>query len=99
MWPSLTKGTQDRAANGQNGMVHITERPGTKADPAARLATPSAPPALAVGLAVAAMVETVFRQAPAATSGMFVLLLCLLGLAGTLPLALPQPVVAAGLIT
>jgi len=46
-----------------------------------------------------AVVEILGRQGPTASSGMYVLLLCLLGLASTLPLALPRPLTGALVIT
>jgi len=50
-------------------------------------------------LGLCAVVEVLARQGPTAPSGMYVLLLCLLGLASTLPLALPVPLAAAVMIT
>ncbi|MET0965342.1 MAG: sensor histidine kinase [Nakamurella sp.] len=47
----------------------------------------------------AAVLETLFRQGQAGFGGMYVLLLCLLGLASTLPLAMPQPRAGAAVIT
>ena len=54
---------------------------------------------LAAGLGLCSVVEILARQGPTAPSGMYVLLLCLLGLAGTLPVALPLPLAGAVVIT
>jgi len=45
-------------------------------------------------LGVAAVIETIARSAGSANGGLFVVVLCLLALGGTLPLALPRPAVA-----
>jgi len=79
--------------------VHTTANPATTAGTGTRLRLPLTLGAVAGLLAAAAVIETVIRQVPLASSEMFVLLLCLLGLVGTLPLALPHPVATAGLIT
>jgi len=50
-------------------------------------------------LGLCAVVEILGRQGPTASSGMYVLLLCLLGLASTLPMALPRPLAGALVIT
>jgi signal transduction histidine kinase len=50
-------------------------------------------------LGACAVVEVLTRQGPPAPSDMYVLLLCLLGLASTLPLALPRPLAGAVVIT
>ncbi len=50
-------------------------------------------------LGVCAVVETLARQAQVAPSVMYVLVLCMLGLAGTLPLALARPLAGAVVIT
>ena len=46
-------------------------------------------------LGLAAVIETIARSAGSADGGLFVLVLCLLAMAGTLPLALPGPATAA----
>ena len=79
--------------------MHTTANPATTAGTGTRLRLPLTLGAVAGLLAAAAVIETVIRQVPLASSEMFVLLLCLLGLVGTLPLALPHPVATAGLIT
>jgi signal transduction histidine kinase len=50
-------------------------------------------------LGACAVVEVLARQGPPAPSDMYVLLLCLLGLASTLPLALTRPLAGAVVIT
>ena len=98
MTSSPTKGTRRFTAGGQNGPVHTTGGPAAKTASGDQLG-PLALTSWAGLFAVAAVLETILRQAPAGASGMLVLLLCLLGLAGTLPLAWRQPVAAAAVIT
>jgi len=79
--------------------VSIAARGRARIEPGGRERSPR-PVVIVTGLLGAcAVVEILARQGPPASSDMFVLLLCLLGLACTLPLALPQPLAGAVMIT
>ncbi|MET0864870.1 MAG: sensor histidine kinase [Nakamurella sp.] len=96
MTSSLTNVTRRTPAGGQNGSVHVGPATTTASGRPLRPLTP----AIWVGLlGLVAVIETLLRPPPTGSSGMYVVLLCLLGLAGTLPLALPNPVAGAAVIT
>ena len=72
--------------------MHFTGDPAARSQPAGDFCSAGARTGMLAGLlGFAAVLEIILRQAPAGASGMYVLVLCLLGLAGTLPLACATP--------
>ena len=83
----------------QDEGVSITARSRDRIEPDSHPRHPRTVVLVAGLLGAGAVVEVLARQAPPAPSDMYVLLLCLLGLASTLPLALPRPLAGAVVIT